>query len=399
MKMLLKSIIPVSLALTNLAVGQDLTSPIASGIGGRNMVYDEDAAINNLIQEIDSSFSECGVDIKNMRNPDMPDPTAIFQMMTLSRPCSASEEDVMRNAFLHFEDCSGYEELELEEDLFVAMVGAMIKCVNSMGALDIAQMNIPEQCAIAVLGNNPLGQMLRDEILRPEGTEKCFAKLAEEVPICTVDLWPYAVDGKSVKMGACLASKFEAIFQEQCVQGLETLNGCLPPASELRSLDCRKYTQECTDGVNDSAFAIVLMGMPRTLRGMPLPDSCQLEAKEHGRTEQVERYEAFRDKCASAGKEFWERLEHPENDPSNPKLKTVKEFVRQIEKGDEKQSLSKAKASTEAQPASSGGSFGTGMLAGIALVVVGYGILLFVLKQRGVVEKIGLPGYVELPSF
>ncbi|KAL7576976.1 hypothetical protein ACA910_011332 [Epithemia clementina (nom. ined.)] len=370
----------------------------------RAVAYDEDVALGQLMDEIDRSFSECGLDLASMRNsnPDMPvNPTAMFQMAKLSRPCSSSEETTLRNAFLNFEECAGYEQLEMEEDLFIAMLGALLKCVNSMGALDIATMNIPEQCAIAVLGNHPLGQMIRDELLRPESTEKCFANLASDVPICTVDLFPYPVDGNSVRMGACISSKFEHVFKDECASGLESLSSCLPEASLISSGDCRKYTQECTDGENDSLFVMLLMGMPRTLRGMPLPEACQNDATANGLTDQLARYEAFRNKCASSGKQFWERLDSPENDAGNPKLKTIKEFIRQTESSDpvRRPSLSATEGSDGSSKKGSGGSFGGGMVAGILLVFVGYGIVLFVLKQRGGTEKIGWPGYVELQSW
>ena len=393
--------------------GSGIISRHTLDVTGGNDGSEQNEALFKLEDEIHASFSSCGIDLNRLQpsvdgSPSLP---AYFEMVKLSRPCSATEETALRQALLNFEDCSEYEALELEEDLLDAIIGAMLKCINSMSAVDMAMLNLPETCAIALFGNHPLGQMLRDWLLRPEGTEKCFSNLASQVPLCSIDLWPNPVDGKSIQTVSCLGAKMEDILEEECVDGLAKLSGCLPPISttKLTPTQCNEYTTQCGDD-GDALFAVVLMSLPRTLRGMPLPQSCQDVSKTHdGYTDIVDRYEIYRTHCASSGKALWELLEQRDH-PSNPPLRTIKEFIRlgdgaipgSYEKAASPLNAPAAGRSGQDEKTSSsggGGSFGFGVLTGFLLVGVGYGLLLFVSKQRGIGDRISLPGYVELPSF
>ena len=431
--------------------GMDGGDPYGAGeFGGEEEDNDMLLALLELVAE---DFAECGLPMDAFGDEGPADPSVVMDLLKLSRTCSLEEEEAMRNAFDNFEECSGYDELLLDEDLVGSLLGAMVKCVNSMSALDMATMNLPEDCAMAVLGNHPLGKMLRDVILHPGETGHCFSAMADSIPECSIDLWPFPVDGKPFKMAACLNSKLEQILSDQCLEGLRELGECLPASSDISSAECGVYPQECSAG--ESFFSIFVMSLPKTLQGMPLPDSCVQQASTNGLTEAVDRYEAYRNTCAAQGKSFWERMENPQDDPRDAALRTFAEFLNRDEGGQEtgnqdnvpqeleqqqkalekqqeelekrEEELEKKQAALEkqkqeqAEPCrtptvgsesseekldmsnlveapqkSSGASFGSGVLTGFILVAIGYGVAFFFMKKRR--SKVPSPGFVELST-
>lgn len=385
----------------------------------------EDDFIPALLDMVQDDFGQCGLDVSAYLGADgTGDPAAAMEILELSRPCTVKEQDSLRQAFLNFEDCSGYDELLLNEDMYGALIGALTKCFNSMSALDMATLSVPEDCAIAVLGNHPLGQALRDALLHPGTTGDCFSKLADEVPQCSVNLWPFPVDGKLIKMGACIESKIEVMLLEQCHEGLGELKTCLP--ATISSTNCGTYKAKC--GESDSYFTTFLMTMPESLQGMPLPDSCVEQAASTGLSKAVEKYEAFRTTCASEGKALWERLEEPQNDPKDPKLQTFAQFLLKDGNSDqiqnegssagegndnnigdnveEEQPVLQSSGSevasvdfsqvAEGDEQSSGPSFGVGVLTGVLLVLVGYGAVILLMKRYR--KPTSGPAFVELST-
>ena len=51
--------------------------------------------------------------------------------------------------------------------------------------------------------------MIRDIVIHPGKTAECFRDLAEQIPTCSMDLWPFPVSGEIVRMGACIAAMIE----------------------------------------------------------------------------------------------------------------------------------------------------------------------------------------------
>lgn len=285
------------------------------------------------------------------------------------------------------------------------MTGAVIKCASSLTILDLAAMDIPEQCAAAFLGDHPMGQAFRDMLLRPGETSKCFLQLSHDVPTCSVDLWPFPLDGKSIQKGACVSSKIDAMINDQCIDGLSALDACLPSSkNDITLASCESYKDMCSG--TESMYTNVLMMMPPHLLGMPLPETCTSAAMDNGLGSVVERYETYRIVCAETGSKVWENLEAGQG----PKLQTISDFMHpsggnsapstdnKSEKNEEpadqvleeKNEPAEQKPLTNAQQnfdsnessSSGAGSFGFGMLSGVALIGLVYAAVVIDRKRK-----------------
>ena len=389
---------------------------------------DDDGGLGIILDILDlfeDDFLQCGLDMSPVLGEDG-DPLSLLQLLKLSPPCSTDQTNAMRQVFLDFESCSGYDILELDADALGALVGAVVKCLDAASMIDIATFHLPEQCAVALLGNHPLGKMLRDVLLHPGSTGDCFSKLSNDIPLCTVDLWPFSVDGKKVQMAGCIDARIENVLEEECEEGLEGLQQCLPAEGEMTVVDCDTYSDQCSG--TESLFVDLLMLLPTTLQGMPLPDSCKQKGSASGLSEAVSRYEAYRNTCAPTGKALWERLENPEDDSRDPELQTIEEFLRpggdksgggssnseggssnseegssngeggssDITVGDNPSLVGGAQPATDDNKTSGGGIFGYGMLTGAFLVCLVYGALAIFINKRRRGGKMALPGFVEL---
>jgi len=357
-----------------------------------NAQYDNESGdmMFDMLESFSSDIEACGLDLSSLFGNDEynaqqePDPMQILEQLKLSKPCTKQEENSMRDELLAFETCSGYELMELQEVMITAVVGALMKCASDMTMKDIAAMDIPEQCATAMLGNHPLGKALRDVLLRPGESGSCFLELFHKVPICTMDLWPFPIDGKSLQQGACISSKLDSVINAECVEGLAVLDTCLPPTKgEITAESCDSYLEEC--GNSQSMYVTVLMMMPPHLRGMPLPDTCSSAALSKGLGSVVERYEAFRSTCAQTGSKMWADLDSGKG----PQLVTFEEFLFPDKEKVVKSSGSAVKSPLESMSgdsedssssSGSGGHFGFGMLTGVGLVGVAY--LAFVVDRK-----------------
>jgi len=370
----------------------------------------DDDGLSEMMGAFLSDFDDCGVDLSSLTDQysddqysDETDPiTAMMTQMEefkLSDPCTDLERKVMRKEMLAFQQCSGYDVVELDEMILSAMMGVLVRCADAASMGDFVSMDIPEQCAVALLGNNPLGIALRDILLRPGETGDCFLELSHKVPQCTIDVWPFPVDGKSLKAGACIASKLDAKMNELCMEGLDSLNTCLPATKEeITSGSC----DQCNE--SDSMYVSALMMMPPRLQGMPLPDTCSSTAMSRGMGSVVERYEAFRNTCMSEGVKLWTKLESD----SLPSIESFQDFI-QVQKttqtvvegkphGEEKVNEKETLASQENAYSAEGvgdthdsladedggpaNTFGYGMLTGVLLIGLSFVAFVVLRKKR-----------------
>jgi hypothetical protein len=347
-----------------------------------------------------SDFEECGLDLSGFMEDTADDDIfpMILEQLKLSPPCTETEKNTMRNELMSFSQCSGYEVIELDETFIMALVGAVMRCANSMTMMDMASMDIPEQCAAAVLGNHPLGKALRDFILRPGETGDCFLQLSHKVPQCSLDLWPYPIDGKAIKTGACVSSTIENLLNQQCIEGLQGLDSCLPAnKDDIASGNCDSYLQEC--GNSDSMYVVGIMMMPPHLRGLPLPDTCTSAAMSQGLGSVVDRYDTFRTTCASSGAALWAKLDSD----TGPAMESFQDFL-QVDKTpkttepEEESTITKSEeenlvnsqypvepmgnsdSDDKGRPATH--SFGYGTLTGLLLAGLSYFALVLLRKKR-----------------
>ena len=119
-----------------------------------------------------------------------------------------------------------------------SLLGVLQKCVDTMSPNGWSSLGDSEECASSLFGNHPLGNMIRDIVIHPGKTAECFRDLAEQIPTCSMDLWPFPVSGEIVRMGACIAAMIEDMVLGQCTDILDTLYRQCLPNYPIASSDC-----------------------------------------------------------------------------------------------------------------------------------------------------------------
>jgi len=379
------------------------------GPSGQNGDDETSQALNDMLAQYLPDFeSECGLRLDDLIDSvggsdptdqsgdsgDMNDALAgmkILDEAKLSSWCSDGQKDEMRTSLLGFQECTEYELLHLIQDVPVAIVGVALRCINSMTMMDMAAMDINHACGEAILGNHPLGKALREVLVHPDDTIKCYQQLVDTVPECTVDLWPFPVDGKTLKMGACILTQLEEMFTQMCVDGLTSLESCLPAnGADIYPSSCSSIAADCS--ATESLYVTGLMVLPPHLRGSPLPAACASEAEGLGLNSVVDRYETFRSTCASEGSMLWDKLDDPVvNSGDSEGLQTFYKFLRvgssetvsepeegskpQVEGSGISEELDQEEESIKVTERASGASsFGFGVLGGLIVTCLVYAL-------------------------
>mmetsp|Transcript_4357 Transcript_4357/g.9188 ORF Transcript_4357/g.9188 Transcript_4357/m.9188 type:complete len:666 (-) Transcript_4357:19-2016(-) len=380
--------------------------------GGSNGINTGNDALNDFIQKFGVDIEECGINLASlmadedesggtsgpMQNP-MAGYMAFMNDLKFSDPCSNDQKTVFRDALLEFQACSGYELLGLIALLPSALSGAARKCVDALslaGIDDICDDACFDVCADAFLGDHPLGKALRGMILHSGKTSQCLYDLSQTVPQCSLDLWPFSVDGKTVKTGLCLLSKVNDIGDVPCSTALMYLDTCLPTdKDDVSSDDCDSYVSRCSSGNPEVFLLNGVMMLPKHLQGIPIPESCGGVAD---RADIVERYDAFRSACALEGSQLWSKLDS--DSPSDHQLDTFQTFLAGgmsptiVENSSDdgpkesKEELLAWSAAPASQNTSSGGaaeSFAYGLVGGLILSALSiFGLVVVWKKRRGV---------------
>jgi hypothetical protein len=262
--------------------------------------------------------------------------------------CQANDAKEFNKALDTFHTCSGWDLKEIIETLPSAIVGSFIRCADLImtdGVPEYAAIGEDlEKCAMALVGDNPLGDALRSFYLHPDKNCPCLQALSVSIPECELDLWPIPLMGSWLATSTCLLHDLGCdMFDMFCTLELEALEKCLP--RENLDFSCAS-TLEC--GFTES----LSLSMPSSMAGIPLPDACVRVYKEQGvGTKLLERYDEFRDKCGNP--DFhWEAMKHTAS-PGGALTSTSESSTS---------SLSSSSSST-----SSGGGFLPGMVAGLGL--------------------------------
>jgi hypothetical protein len=164
---------------------------------------------------------------------------------------------------------------------------------------------VPDQCLDTFMGDNPLGNMIRNGLEHPGLDVKCYKKLSEDVPSCTLKQWPISIPGSVVKVSSCVNSEMLPEIESSCDTQFSILNECLDDplvlqggAQKQDDATCAKWISKC--GNAGSTF----VSLPAPLNALPLSDVCQDRIEIHPESAQL--FEAFQKSCvADDDMKFW----------------------------------------------------------------------------------------------
>lgn len=156
-----------------------------------------------------------------------------------------------------------------------------------------------QQCVDAIMGDNPIGNFLRDLYHHPGKYCECMATLADKTPACFVTLpneagsLPLSV----VKKEICLLEIGCDAIDGFCESEIQSLDECLPPPGDT-TFSCLKVIEDCSL----LSTPPVSMVAPPELTASELPDSCvRVHDESMSDTKVVERYNQFNDACNNNG--------------------------------------------------------------------------------------------------
>jgi len=168
---------------------------------------------------------------------------------------------------------------------------------------------IPQQCVDSFLGDNSVGNFMRNEMIMTKNGMTCLAKLGQSVPDCTIYRWPVPIVGPLLKVASCAYPMFEDIVSMSCEYELFVLSECLPLVSDMKNASdemCYKWIDQCAQ--KDMEFGPMPffgMTLPPPLTARPLNDICH----DQDLYDRVSRqYEIFRDECIpKEDKNIWKK--------------------------------------------------------------------------------------------
>lgn len=222
--------------------------------------------------------------------------------------CSATNEHTFRMALDEFETCSSFDIEGVLENLGDAFIGSIMECVTSVVPLlqtmeALSDLDFPEQCENALLGKNPIGDMIRNTILFPNKILSCFTELSESVPSCTVEVWPVPLVGPILRQGTCFIGQLKTFLTRLGEHNLDLLDVCLP------EIDVDE--DEGTDtgigpppSFNCDSYCSNFMGT-EVMMNFPFSDLSQSLAKQQGLDDVIPRFEEFAAQCLSQPWEGW----------------------------------------------------------------------------------------------
>jgi hypothetical protein len=152
---------------------------------------------------------------------------------------------------------------------------------SATSMLSQPDMNALNDCVGAILGDNPLGDLLRDIYHTPDKMCSCVAALEDAIPSCLYiiipeELMPEGTKGdlkiplSLVKKECCVVGIACAALDDMCATELEALDLCLPPADQA-SFSCMSVMEKCALE-SEPPFS---MEVPPELTAAELPDACQ----------------------------------------------------------------------------------------------------------------------------
>lgn len=168
-----------------------------------------------------------------------------------------------------------------------------------------------QQCLNVVLGDNAIGDMIRDLYHHPDKYCNCMASFAEALPECLVsiqipELGDLELPLSLLKKETCLIEIACEAIDDTCMSEFKTLDECLPKDDTFSCLDVIEGCQ-----LLESSFFM----LPPQLTQSQLPTQCvQVYQDSKMDTNVIERYEAFNAKCGVQGNDEHETTKHAKSD-------------------------------------------------------------------------------------
>ncbi|CAJ1970218.1 unnamed protein product [Cylindrotheca closterium] len=283
----------------------------------------------------------CGLNFEEIAEASNGGNADILDSLQLDEQCDTSQEEQFLGTLETFETCAGWDIKEVIETLPSALVGSAMRCAMKAMSLkddEAFAETIATECAGVVLADNPLGNALKRILLEPEKNCLCMGELSE-LPECELDVWPIPVFGSGLKTWSCLLTNLGCGFLVPiCESELTALDTCLPLSDDAENLCEAPAT--CEDSM--------LLSLPQSLAGMPIPDSCRQtnQNRMKGATSNVvARYNFFVEKCVDdVG--FWD-LPAPSSNYVDQSFSSDKVGDKDISKPAEEQSASTEKYNEE----------------------------------------------------
>jgi hypothetical protein len=183
---------------------------------------------------------------------------------------------------------------------------------SATSILSQPDVNALNDCMGAILGDNPLGDLLRKVYHTPDRICSCIPALEDAVPSCLYSItvpqeqMPEGMTS-DMKIPLSLVKKYTcmldnvvcAALDDMCATELEALDLCLPPADQA-SFSCMSVMEKCTLE-SEPSFS---MEAPPELTANELPDACQRVYTAGALTTNLpERYRHFNNICNNAESE------------------------------------------------------------------------------------------------
>lgn len=257
------------------------------------------------------------------------DMMSLMPMMldVLDNYCDSHETTQFEKALKDFQKCSNIDMKAYYETFADSIVGVTLSCAryfvdlvpsvmmsiaaaagyygNGSGASGLFPLpRVPDQCLDTFMGDNPLGNTIRNGLEHPGLDVKCYKALSEDVPSCTLKQWPIPIPGTVVKVSSCVNSEMLPEIESTCDAQFSLLNECLDdprltlPPQKQNDETCAKWISKC--GNAGSTF----VAMPAPLNALPLSDVCQERIEIH--PEAAKLFEAFQKSCiAEDDMKYW----------------------------------------------------------------------------------------------
>lgn len=328
--------------------------------------YDNDQ-MNELLMNVGSKcFAEDPSLMKivnNMVGSDEVQTTEVVPMFLdiLEDYCDEKDTSQFENALRKFQKCSQIDLEAIYETFADSIMGASLMCARY--AIEVAPSimlsyygmmsgdmypfpRIPEQCVDAFMGNNPLGNMLRNTLEHPGLDAKCYKELSQNVPACTLKKWPIPIPGTIVRVSSCVNSEVVPQLEDSCDVQFDILDSCLDDPRILQGVKqddrtCAKWIQNCV------ASGSTFIGMPAPLNALPLSDVCQGRTEIHSKSAKL--FQGFQKSCVTVDDmKYWSEGE------GKMSLSSLKQF-----------------SSSDGKSAGTGGVFFGGLLTGMAAIGAG----------------------------
>jgi hypothetical protein len=230
--------------------------------------------------------------------------------------CDGSQASQFEAALDDFHKCSGIDYKAYQETFADSIFGMVVNCARyiydssdsyfsyNFGEVSFPIPRVPDQCVNAFVGNNPMGDMIRQTLEHPGLDAKCYAKFSEDVPKCTLKQWPIPLPGRIIKVSSCVTAELVPEQEAVCDSQLEILQTCLPDDPELfdgQQTDektCGKWITQCAGNMS------TLVTFPAPFAGLPLSDVCRDRAIQY--PDALKKFNGFQESCVSDDdKKFW----------------------------------------------------------------------------------------------